>query len=130
MKLAVLTCNRVMTIHKRISTISIEWRALVNNRCVARDTEEDLILKPSSYWQQIKEKVDQAVRHGNASNRHVRSDETTVVVSVNEGCERDLTKWFETDHIDRTAVDRPKVGTTILQGRKAETFYNHQASRG
>ncbi|EED22762.1 conserved hypothetical protein [Talaromyces stipitatus ATCC 10500] len=71
----------------------IEYRALVNNRSVARATEKDVVLKPSSYWQQIKEKADQAVRQRwrKASNRHVRSDETTIVVSVNDRSKRDLT---------------------------------------
>ncbi|EEA18491.1 conserved hypothetical protein [Talaromyces marneffei ATCC 18224] len=35
----------------------IDWKALLNNRSVGTDTEQDLILKPSSYWQKIKEKA-------------------------------------------------------------------------
>lgn len=29
----------------------IEWKVTLNNRILAKDTEQDLTLKPSSYWQ-------------------------------------------------------------------------------
>jgi hypothetical protein len=45
------------------------------------------------------------VRRKKASNRRVRLDDTTIVVSVNERAQRDLTKRFETDHIDCTAIE-------------------------
>ena len=36
----------------------IEWKVTLNNQILAKNTEQDLVLKPSSYWQQIKEKAD------------------------------------------------------------------------
>lgn len=39
-----------------------EWKVTLNNRILAKNTEQDLVLKPSSYWQKIKEKADHVVQ--------------------------------------------------------------------
>jgi hypothetical protein len=55
----------------------IEWKVTLNNGVLARDTEQDLVLKPSLYWQQIKEKAEQVVRWKKPCNNWVRADDTT-----------------------------------------------------
>lgn len=57
---------------EHLSSISylIEWQVTLNNRVVAKDTEQHLVSGPSSYWQKIKQKAE-SVLHGEI----VRHDE-------------------------------------------------------
>ena len=98
----------------------IEWRVTLNNRVVAKDTEQDLALTPRSYWQDIKQKAENVLCRKIARNRRVRLDDTTVVVSVNDRSQRDLTKRFERTDIDWTAIQRQLMlwETLFHQGKK------------
>ncbi|KAF7174220.1 hypothetical protein CNMCM5623_006758 [Aspergillus felis] len=84
----------------------IEWRVTLNNRVLAKDMEQDLDSTPSSYWQQIKQKAERVLRQKINRNRRVKPDDTSVVVSVNDRSQRDLTKRFEKTDIDWTAINR------------------------
>jgi hypothetical protein len=83
----------------------IEWKVKLNNRVVAKDTEQDLALPPSSYWERIKDTAGNVLRRKIAHNRRVRLDDTNLVVSVNERCQSDLIKRFEGASIDWTTVE-------------------------
>ncbi|KAF5861712.1 hypothetical protein ETB97_012663 [Aspergillus alliaceus] len=73
---------------------AIEWKVTLNNRVLAKDTKQDLVLTPSLYWQGIKQKAERIVRQKEARNWRVRPDNTAVVVSINDRSQRDLTKRF------------------------------------
>lgn len=83
----------------------VEWKVTLNNRILAKDTEQDLVFKPSAYWQQIKEKAKHIVQRKKSRNQRVRSDDTTVVAAVNDRSQRDLTKRFEGTDIDWTPIE-------------------------
>ena len=65
----------------------------VNKKVISRDTEQDVVLAPIAYWHEsLKPNLDELLRRKGAQNRHIRCDDTTVVVLVNDRSERDLTK--------------------------------------
>jgi hypothetical protein len=84
----------------------IEWRVKLNNRVVVKDTEQDLTLPPSFYWEQIKEDAWSILRRKIARSRRVREDDTTLVLSINDRSQGDLTKRFEGTGIDWAAGEK------------------------
>jgi len=72
---------------------SIEWKVSVNNRIISKDTEQDLVLVPSAYWHMLlKPKLEKLLRKKVAQNRHIRCEDTSVIVLVTDRTERDLVK--------------------------------------
>jgi hypothetical protein len=78
----------------------IEWKVTLNRRVVAKDTEQDLVQLPSFSWPRIQGEADRILRGKISRDRRVRPDDTTVVASVNDRSQRDLTKRFEGTDID------------------------------
>lgn len=77
----------------------IEWKATLSNRVLTRDTERDLDLRSSFYWQGIKKKTEHIVHLKKHHDQQVRSDDTMIVVSVHDCSQHDLTKCFENTDI-------------------------------
>jgi hypothetical protein len=76
----------------------------VNNRAIIpKDTEQDIVLAPAAYWQHfLQPKLDDSLRN---MNRSLKSDFTSVVVSVTQRKEPDLTKRFNNTSIDWAVIE-------------------------
>jgi hypothetical protein len=86
---------------------TIEWKVAVNKKVLSRDTEEDVDLAPSAYWQMtLNGKLKKLLEGKIPGKGRVKSDDTTIVVSVNDRSQRDLTKRFDHLDIDWTAVEK------------------------
>lgn len=83
---------------------SIEWKVTVNNRAIMpKDTEQDIVLSPTDYYEHfLKPKLDRFLRK---KNRPLRSEDTTVTVSVTARAERNLTKRFDDTNIEWTVME-------------------------
>jgi hypothetical protein len=74
---------------------------VVNNKVVAKNTKQDLVLVPSAHWHLcLKPKVEKLLSKKVAHNRHVEFNNTSVVVSVNDRSQRNLTKRFDNIDVD------------------------------
>ena len=98
----------------------IEWKVTLNNQILAKDTEQDLVFKPSAYWKQIEEKVEHIVQWKKFCNQRVQSDNTTVMVAVNDRSQHNLTKHFEGTGIYWTPIEMQLLQWDHLfrQGKK------------
>ncbi|CAI7637411.1 unnamed protein product [Penicillium pancosmium] len=99
----------------------IEWKVMLNRKVIARDTEEDVVLTPSAYWPvTLKPKLEKLLEGKTSRAGRVRSDDTSIVVSVNDRSQRDLTKRFDNLNIDWTAVEKQLLrwGALFCRGKK------------
>ena len=94
---------------------SIEWKVAVNSKELSKDTERDLVLAPTAYWHMVlKPKLERLLRKKLPQNRHVRGDDTNVIVSVNHRSERDLIKRFEEIDVDWSIVEKQLIAWSDL----------------
>ncbi|CAG8393868.1 unnamed protein product [Penicillium salamii] len=71
------------------------------------NTEEDVVLTPSAYWSKtLKDKLERLLEGKIPRKGRVRSDDTSIAVSVNDRSQRDLMKRFDHLDINWTAVEK------------------------
>ncbi|KAH6871327.1 hypothetical protein B0T10DRAFT_523109 [Thelonectria olida] len=82
----------------------LEWKFTFNNRSIAKQTEEGLVVAPSDFWdEELSAKIEEIAK---STSKPCRADSTTVVMSVNDRSEPDITKRFNKLQIDWSIVER------------------------
>lgn len=108
---------------------SIEWKLALNKRVVTSDTEQNLVLTPSAYWETVlKPKLERVAGQKFSGKQRVRPDDTAITVAINEHSEHNLTKRFEKTNVDWSPVENQLLiwGDLFRAGRKLRlliTFY-------
>ena len=83
---------------------TMEWKLTLNRRAAAKQTEDDLVLAPSSFWRErLLSKISDIAK---STGKPYEAEATTIIMSVNERSERDITKRFEKLQIDWPVVER------------------------
>lgn len=78
----------------------------MNNRQIAKQTEQDLVLAPSDFWNEtLISQLDALVRKAQV-NKPCAADATTIVMSVTERSGRNITKRFDEINVDWLVVEK------------------------
>ena len=85
----------------------IDWRLMINKTVVSRNTEEDIVLEPTSYGPRVLQPhLEELLKRKVLPPRSVRADDTDVVVKVTERSEDDFVTQYEKTDIDWLQVER------------------------
>ena len=98
---------------------SVEWKVTVNSRAIMpKVTEPEQDLAPADYWECSLEPKLADFLH--KKNRSLRSESTTVVVSVTARATRAFTKLFDNTSIDWTDIEKQLIdwGGLFRAGKK------------
>lgn len=82
----------------------MDWKLTLNRITAAKQTEDDLGLAPSDFWnEELSPKIADIVT---STGKPCEAEATTIVISVNDRSEHDITKRFDKLQIDWPVVER------------------------
>lgn len=82
----------------------LEWRLTFNKRVAAKQTEDNLVVPPSDFWNiELSSKIADIIK---STGKPYKADATTIVISVNNRAELDITKHFKELQLDWPVVER------------------------
>ncbi|CAI7631886.1 unnamed protein product [Penicillium viridicatum] len=93
----------------------------IHYRRCQKDTEEDVVLAPSAFWQlSLEKKLEKALRRKAARHHQVRPDDTVIVASTTDRTKRNLTKRFDDIDISWTPVEKQLLmwSDLLLRGKE------------
>lgn len=100
---------------------TIEWKVKVNNRFKSEDVIQNVVLAPSAYWLSVlKERLENVLQERVSRRRRLRSDDTAVIMSVNDRKHKNVKKRFNAVDVDWTQVEEQLLawGKLYVQGKE------------
>ena len=109
---------------------TIVWKVKFNNRTVLKDTEQDLVLAPTSYWTLfLQPKLDALLSKKQTAHKRMKADDSNIIVSVNQRSEQNLERRFDETSVDWSAVEKRLLhwGELLRSGKKlgVEVSFNY-----
>lgn len=99
----------------------IEWKVTLNNKTVAKDTEQDLVLAPGFYWRLFLQPKLEELLCRKHPHKSIISDDTSIVILVTRHQDK-LTRWFDQTNNHWPAIEKQlfEWGHLFLAGKKME----------
>lgn len=100
---------------------TIAWKLVLNRRTVGKVTEDDLVVAPSDYWDEmLKANVEDMLQMKKKRSQRVRSEGTAVTVSVNDKTLKDFEKFYNSTDINWEPVEKQlrKWSNLLRMGKK------------
>jgi hypothetical protein len=92
---------------------TVIWKLTVNNRCKAKDTEQDVVVAPGAFWETMLRRKFETVRERKLpANRSFQMDETKAIVSITG--KKKLEKRFDGLDIDWAVLEKQLRGWSHL----------------
>jgi hypothetical protein len=109
---------------------TIIWKVKLNNRMIARDTEQDIVLAAAAHWPMfLQAKLDALLSKKVASGKRIKPDDSNVVVSINERSERDLVRRFDEVNVDWSVLEKQLLSWGELlragKGLRVDISFNY-----
>jgi len=100
---------------------NVEWKVKVNKTVIFKETEENVVLSPAAFWQQVLQaRLDEKLQKDNRCLDSVRAKVTDIVASVTGRSARPWIKQFEATNVDWSKVERKLLEWSDLfqQGKR------------
>lgn len=99
----------------------IEWQVTVNNQEISMDTEEDVVLASSAFWQlSLEKKLEKALWWKTARHCWVISDDIVIVTLISDYIKCKLMKQFDDTDIMWLAIEKQLLTWSNLFSKDKE----------
>ena len=110
---------------------TIARKLMIKHTTKAKETEQDLVIAPSEYWEKCLRRKINGLVHPKKCNQWVRLEDMSIVVSINHHNQGPLEKLYNYTNIDWKPVERQlcKWSNLVHMGQDASGCYHCQVHK-